>query len=146
MAQSDIQAWQVDRLLLQREAAFAHIYALERKIEERLGAPYPFEPPEVMPPSLEKPKPKTRSPKKKPVKRKAADTGFKLRTLRDDEVAYEVRFRQARGVQKERHTDRPTLEKLLNQTALRSRVLLVQTLTAAGESGEVLYDPATAEG
>ena len=137
MAIPDVRAWQIDRLLLQREAEFARVHALEAAIEDRLGAPYPLPAPPKLPSQQ---RPRNAKPKRKAAKSVEADEPrWKVRPLRPGESAYEVRFRQARAVQKERHLDRTLLESLLNLPALRGRILLLQTMTNEGAAGDVLF-------
>ncbi len=151
MELSGQQAWAVDRLLLQREALFVQVAALEAAVEARLGAPYPFPEPPPLPSRAVLAG--TTIPGKAGavgagaakkggggVKRKGG--GGQLRALGPGEVAYEVRFRQPQGVLKERHQDQGLLERLLREPTLGRRVVQVAVVLADGSLGPVLWVPA----
>ena len=81
-------------LLIEREAAYAHVAGLEAQINQLLEGGYPFSAPKATPPSLLKRKaPKNAKPKKQPTSKP-----IKLRRLKDDECAYQYTWSE-RGIE-----------------------------------------------
>lgn len=114
----------LDRLLLRREAVFAHIHALESEVCEILGGDYPFSPPPSDLPSLQ--------PRRKlsPIKGTAktstvASPRLKVPSLEADEE-YEVHYEQEGHEYVERHHDMKALLSLIAIETPELQVLKVE--------------------
>lgn len=125
MALSLQQRHAIERLLLQREALYAHIHHLETRIHEVLGSAYPLPPP---PDSVARHRP----PKKTPAKRSRPSKPWNLRPLSEHEVAWELRYRSGGAVHKERHVDGKRLQAVLRHENLRAQLESLVTIAADG--------------
>lgn len=135
MALNTQQRLVVENLLLQREALYARVYAIEQQINALLGDEYPFpEPPEPV---------AVGAPKAQKAKKKAKATtpaAPKLRPLEGPETAYRVQFQQASTQPPEVHVDRKSLQALLQSDTGLSMIAAIETLDAEGETVERIYE------
>lgn len=132
MALSLQQRHTLERLLLQREALYARISLIESRIDEVLGEAYPLPAP---PDSVARP----RKGKSRPQKKAEREKPFKLPALQEGEVAWELRYRSAKGVHKEVHTDAQMLQAYLAHDALRASVESLSTLAADDQPCQIIY-------
>lgn len=120
------QKIQVNRILLDREVGFQHVYDLEQQINNVLGADYPFAVPELC--SLKKRRKAGAKPKR--------SAKISIRKLAPEETGYRIRFSHA-GAEHEQQTDSLGLvKKLLTQAESGLEVL---EIIADGPCPTVLY-------
>jgi len=132
MALTTQQRIRLQELLLQREALYARVHAIESEVHRIFGAEYPLPPPPV---EVATPGAKKKS-KKKPRKQ---DPPPKVRSLQDGETAYRVRFREESGAGEETHTDRKAIETLLQSPLADTLIETVETIGPDGEARERLF-------
>lgn len=95
----------IDRLLLEREAAFDSIYHIEQKIIQLAGGAYPFSCPSVLPQSLQPNKARAKShgkstTKQRDINKPEASASLSVRKLRGpEEVAYRIHYDCGNGEQ-----------------------------------------------
>jgi hypothetical protein len=123
----------INRLLIEREAAFARLHALENRVNQLLGADYPFEAPEVtLPSSIKKKLKKPKKAKKKPAK-------LKPRRLKDDETAYQVTWSYKGQTTTQTATELKQLLPLLEAPLPAMKLLEIATVGIEGEPVEILH-------
>lgn len=122
----------INSLLIEREAEFARVHAIETQISELLGAPYPFEPPEVTIPSTIK---------KKPTKAKKTTQAapLKVRRLTPEEAAYRFTWLDKGQNVSNEVTDLRAVEALIYDVLPGMKLLRVETLDFESETIETLY-------
>lgn len=125
----------VNTLLLEREALWLRVHALEQEAAKILGEPYPF-----IRPAL----PSDRKGKRKAGAGSAADRPPRLRKLADDEVAYRVTYRSGERQFTERHDTAEPLATLLGAQNRALQVERIETVDAAGEVRAMLHESASA--
>lgn len=135
MALTAQQRIALQELLLQREALYARVHAIETEINEIFGDTYPLPPPDVdvAQPGVKR-KPAT-SPKSKPSKAKPS----RLRPLETKEKAYRVRYQEDSGVADEIHTDRKAVDALLQSPLTQTMLRSVETIDEQGSVQEILF-------
>ncbi|MBC2594127.1 hypothetical protein H5P28_07610 [Ruficoccus amylovorans] len=138
MALSPQQQIQLEHLLLQREAAYARVYALEVAVTEIFGDEFPF-PASPEPVAASSQGRKKAPPKGKGASTAARPTALKIRPLEPGESAYRVEFSQGNVRLKELHLDRKSLQALLQSEAGESSLQRIETVDADSKLLEVIY-------
>ena len=132
----------LDRLLLQREEKLARVAAIERRIEEVLGRPYPLpEPPDL--PSRRKPPRRPKARKKNMAKSaKPSFKEVKIRPLQEGETAYCLRYRWKgeEEVREEMLDDPALLGAFLSYPGEQAEVFRLETCRTDGQPGERLWN------
>ncbi|MDQ8194390.1 hypothetical protein QEH59_08130 [Coraliomargarita sp. SDUM461004] len=135
MSASSEELIAINSLLIEREAELARVYATESRINQLLGADYPFEAPGVtLPSSIKRKKPT----KAKKVKAKAAV--IKPRRLDTGEAAYRITWTERGQSTQQNAADLKHLNALLKEPLPSMKLLKVQTIDIAGAPVETLYD------
>lgn len=126
----------INGLLIEREGAFARVGDIEQSINQLLGADYPFETPEAIPPSRQK---------RKPVKRaKAAKAKVvgppKLRRLKPGECAYRFTWQNKSGTHSSEATDLKAADALVKHPLPGTKLAKVETLDLEATVVECIYE------
>lgn len=124
----------INTLLLEREALFTRVHALEAAAAAIFGEPYPFSRPAL--PSDQ------RSKKKRPAKTKDAESKIKLRKLEEGETAYRLIYRQGNKLLTEQHDSPEVFTTLLAVQGPQLQVLSVETLDGHGTPQALLFGTA----
>ncbi|MCF3648646.1 hypothetical protein [Synoicihabitans lomoniglobus] len=125
----------INTLLLEREALFLRVNALEQQAADLLGEPFPFEPPVL---------PSNRRGKRKATRRaKPGANKIKLRKLAEGESAYRVNYRQHGTVRTERYDVAEPLLTLLAAQGAELEVLTIETVDAQDVATATLFGPAS---
>ncbi len=124
----------INSLLIEREAAFARVHTVENRINELLGASYPFEAPAVeLPSTLKKKATKTK-------KTKATMNRIKPRRLNEDEVAYRLTWIDKGQTIEQNATELKQLHGLLEETLPGMKLLKIETLDLHSQVLEVIFE------
>jgi len=132
MALTTQQRIRLQELLLQREALYARVHAIETQIHRTFGAEYPLPPPPV-----EVAAPGAQNQKKKNPPRKTSPP--KIRPLADEETAYRIRFHEASATADEIHIDHKAIERLLQSPLAEEWIATIETLRADGKVAQRLF-------
>ena len=122
----------INSLLIEREAEFARVHAIEAEITALLGAHYPFEPPAVTIPSTIQKKPSKANRAPKPA-------GLKLRRLAPGEVGYRLTWIDKGRRVRNTVTDLRALAPLLHDSPPGIQLLSVETLDFDSAPVDTLY-------
>ncbi|WP_269523998.1 hypothetical protein [Coraliomargarita parva] len=125
----------INGLLIQREAAYARVGGIERAINDLLGADYPFDVPEAIPPSLVRRKTVKR---KAPAKDKSAE--LKLRRLKEDECAYRFTWTEHGQRQTRVVTDLRNVDAFIKCPLPGMKLLKVETLDLNSKLVDCLFE------
>jgi len=125
MALTTQQRIRLQELLLQREALYARVHAIETQIHRTFGAEYPLPPPGAQNQKKKNPPRKTSPPK--------------IRPLADEETAYRIRFHEASATADEIHIDHKAIERLLQSPLAEEWIATIETLRADGKVAQRLF-------
>lgn len=122
----------INSLLIEREAAFAHVHTLEAEIAQFLDTPYPFEAPAVqLPSSIKKKLTKTKKAKKK--------AALKPRRLVAHEVGYRLTWLDKGKTTEQTITDLRSIEALLKESLPGTKLLKIETIDLSGTTIQTLF-------
>lgn len=124
----------INSLLIQREAELARVHMTESRINELLGADYPFEAPNVTLPSSIKKK------ANKPKKTKSKATTIKPRRLNAGEIAYRITWLDKGQTTEQKATGLKHLTALLQDSLPGMKLLKLETVDLNGEVVDSLFE------